>query len=302
MKRSTRWLATLTAGAVLVGSPLAAFATGGKRDGKRHGGSDSRVCQGGKQFGKGGSLKVMAVTQDGRLICFNDNRPGKSRTIGTISGLQTDTALLGIDYRVANNGLYGLGDKGGVYKVDDTTGAATLASRITVALDGTSAGVDFNPVADRMRVTTSNGQNLRVNVDTGETTVDTALSYPGTPGTPLGVTGAAYTNNDADPDTGTTLFDIDTLQDQIVLQSPPDNGLLVPTGKLKKGTDATIGFDIYSRIKGGTTVSIHPRAALTAGGKSKWYDLNLFPGRAILKGSFSSKDVVTGVAIPLDQG
>ena len=60
------------------------------------------------------------------------------------------------------------------------------------------------------------GQNLRVNVDDGVATVDTPLSIPGT--TPVnpatGITGAAYTNNDADPNTATTLFDIDVARDQ----------------------------------------------------------------------------------------
>ena len=49
----------------------------------------------------------------------------------------------------------------------------------------------------------------------------------------LGLTGAAYTNNDLNqPSTATTLFDIDTTLDQVVIQSPPGNGILVATGKL----------------------------------------------------------------------
>ena len=63
----------------------------------------------------------------------------------------------------------------------------------------------------------------------------------------MGVTGAAYTNNDFEPNpatakTGTTLFDIDTMLDQVVIQSPPNNGILVATGKLGVDADAAGGL------------------------------------------------------------
>ena len=62
------------------------------------------------------------------------------------------------------------------------------------------------------------------------------MTYTAPPATPVpaaGVTAAAYTNNDLNqPDTGTTLFDLDTMQDQVAIQSPPGTGILVATGKL----------------------------------------------------------------------
>ena len=51
--------------------------------------------------------------------------------------------------------------------IDDDNGKATLRSRLNVALEGTSFGVDFNPTVDRLRVISDTGQNLRVNVDDG---------------------------------------------------------------------------------------------------------------------------------------
>jgi hypothetical protein len=45
-----------------------------------------------------------------------------------------------------------------------------------------------------------------------------------------GVTAAAYTNNDLNGDTATTLFDIDPINDQVAIQAPPNNGTLNPTG------------------------------------------------------------------------
>ena len=75
----------------------------------------------------------------------------------------------------------------------------------------------------------------------------------------LGVTAAAYTNNDLNqPNTGTTLFDLDTTLDQVVVQSPPGNGILVATGKLGVDAAAASGFDIYSALANGVTVAQLP--------------------------------------------
>ena len=74
---------------------------------------------------------------------------------------------------------------------------------------------------------------MAANVVTGATTVNTALTTPPTAGTTLGVTAAAYTNNDLDPTTATTLFDINTTTDRVVIQAPPGNGTLNPTGNLR---------------------------------------------------------------------
>ena len=81
--------------------------------------------------------------------------------IGRISGLQTDTKLVGIDYRPATGALYGLGDRGGVYVVNPMSGRARLRARLNVALEGTQFGVDFNPTVDRLRIVSDTGQNLR---------------------------------------------------------------------------------------------------------------------------------------------
>lgn len=119
-------------------------------------------------------------------------------------------------------------------------------SQLTVTLAGRSFGVDFNPAANRLRVISDTGQNLRHNIDDPAaprtTTADTPLTNPTTPPTTAkGVTGAAYTNNDLNPATSTSLFDIDTTNDRISLHSPANSGTLAPTGNL--GVNA--GFDIY---------------------------------------------------------
>ena len=214
-------------------------------------------------------LRVIGLTDDGRLVSFRARSPERTRHIGYVTGLQgPDTALIGIDFRVQNGKLYGVGNGGGVYTIDPKTAEATFVNALTVPLAGTVFGVDFNPAADRLRIVSDTGQNLAHNVnDLGVTAPNATLTYTIPPATPvvpaLGVTAAAYTNNDLNqPSTGTTLFDLDTTLDQVVIQSPPGNGILVATGKLGVDAAPASGFDIYSLLVDGVTVANVPFATL----------------------------------------
>jgi Domain of unknown function (DUF4394) len=250
---------------------------------------------------RGGDLDVVAVTTDGKLIEFESDDPGDADTIGTVKGLVGDTAILGIDYRPATGELIGLGNAGGVYAISDRNATATKKSQLSVALAGTSFGVDFNPTVDRFRIVSDTGQNLRANVDTGATLVDGTLSYT-PPAAASGITGAAYTNNDADLNTATTLFDLDAAMDQIAVQSPANSGTLAATGKLGVDTGLAVGFDIFSDTRKGTTVGVRALASLTtADGRSRLFRINLLQGRAKLVGKFDRDDRVTGIAIQLDK-
>ena len=58
-------------------------------------------------------LRVIGLTSDQRLVSFNSNAPKLTfKSIGTIAGLSGDTGLVGIDYRVQDGLLYGVGDAG----------------------------------------------------------------------------------------------------------------------------------------------------------------------------------------------
>jgi hypothetical protein len=245
-------------------------------------------------------LRVIALTSDQALVRFKECKPGKAKVVGSISGLTgSDTALVGIDYRVQDGLLYGVGNGGGIYTIDGESGAATAVSTLTVALDGTSFGVDFNPAADRLRIISDTGQNLRHNVNAGgTTTADALLNYAAV--TASGITGAAYTNNDRDADTGTTLFDVDSSLDQVVLQSPPNNGTLVATGKLTVDTDTAVGFDVYTRLDDDQQAA-HNRAyaSLSSGGTTQFYRVSLLTGAATSLGELDHG--VIDIAIPLDQ-
>ena len=248
-----------------------------------------------------GTLAV-GLTDDQRLVVFSLETPSRSKEIGAVTGLAGDTRLVGIDYRPSNGFLYALGNAGGVYTIDESTAVATLRVNVPQALLGANFDVDFNPVVDRMRVVSDAGQNLRVNVADGSTSVDPNLNVGGVVTT--GVSGAAYTNNDTDANTATTLFDVDASLDQVAIQSPANNGTLAPTGKLTIDAGADVGFDIYSRIKNG--VVDRRRAYLVAtvagdkGAENNVYRINLLTGRATKTGKLRTASPVVDLAIPTD--
>jgi hypothetical protein len=253
--------------------------------------------------GEGSRLTILGLTYDQWLVQFRECDPDRLKKIGWVDGLQSpDTALVGIDFRVQDGLLYGVGNGGGIYTIDWSTAKASLVSQLTVALDGTWFGVDFNPAADRLRIISDTGQNLAHNVNPGGTTAgNTVLNYPA----PVninpadGVTGAAYTNNDLSDTTGTTLFDIDTVRNQVVIQSPPAQGTLVAVGSLTVDPDTPVGFDIYTDLRKGVPFNNRGFASLYVGGKSGFYRVNVLTGQAFLINTFDEE--VIDIAIPLNQ-
>ncbi len=242
-------------------------------------------------------LRVVGLTDDQHLVHFRECNPGRTKDAGAVSGLIGDTALIGIDYRVQNGKLYGVGNAGGVYILDPRTAIATLDSQLTFLPSGASFGVDFNPAADRLRIVSDTGQNLRHDLTTDTTANDTGLAY--VPAAVATIAAAAYTNNDLDASTATSLFDVDTNLDQVALQSPPNAGSLVATGKLTVDVGAQAGFDIYTSLRNGVAVGNRGFAALSVNGASGFYRVSVLTGKATLIGTFDTQ--VVDVAIPLDQ-
>jgi hypothetical protein len=245
---------------------------------------------------------AFGLTSDQRLLRFPVRAPHAARTIGDVTGLSGDARLLGIDFRPADGALYGIGDRGGIYTLDPDTAEASFVSQLRIdgvarAPEGQRFGVDFNPAADRLRVVGDGGQDLRIDVATGAGTLDGALNLPGPPPvTAIGVVGAAYTNNDADPATGTTLFDLDTALDRILIQSPPNAGALVPTGSLGVDAVGDVGFDVWTHRHRDGSVANHAYAVVT-NGRSKLARVDLLTGRATKWRAFRAGDEVIGLAL-----
>ncbi|MES2883999.1 MAG: DUF4394 domain-containing protein [Pseudomonadota bacterium] len=257
-------------------------------------------------------LSAVGLTDSGTLISFKLSSPsGTTREIGFISGLVTDTALIGIDYRVQNGLLYGVGNAGGIYIIDTTTAAASLQHRLTVALSGTRFGVDFNPAANALRIISDNGQNLRqsfVLTPAGafqNTATDAALNTGAAAPAPIvtGITAAAYTNNDLSTTTATTLFDINVTSGQVVVQSPANSGIVVAAGSLAvPGLSGNASFDIHSDLnEAGESVSNRAFAALATASGTSIYSVDFSSGRATEIGAVNAAYVLRDIALPLGQ-
>lgn len=185
---------------------------------------------------------VVALVGDDTLAMI-DVAAKKVGTTMKVSG--ASGKLLGIDVRPADGMLYGLMADGSVVTIDPATGKATPKSKLDVMLPaGAMATVDFNPVADRLRVIGSDGTNLRANVDDGKVTKDGNLKYADADAmkgrTPRVVAGA-YTNS-VKGAKETTLFDVDATGN-IVKQAPPNDGVLNSVGMLGM-TAENAAFDI----------------------------------------------------------
>ncbi len=271
--------------------------------------------------------RAIGLTNDGRLVRFSVGAPGDVQNIGFVSGLDgADSTLVGIDFRVQDRRLYGVGNRGGIFRINTQTAVATRVATLNVPgtpvnFTDKAVGVDFNPAANALRIVTANGQNLRMpfpsippaapNPAAFTTSVDTALAYPLPPpvGTvpATGVTAAAYTNNDLDTSTGTTLFDIDTAnvggatdpQDVVAVQSPANAGSLVATGSLGIDAGRVAGFDIFSELRNGVAVSNRGFASLSVGGNNRLVEINLLTGKALSRGLFG--DQVIDFALILDK-
>jgi Domain of unknown function (DUF4394) len=163
-------------------------------------------------------LTIIGLTADQQLITCRECLPRRPDQIGRVSGLQSpDTALVGIDFRVQDGLLYGVGNSGGIYTIDTESAVAIRVSQLTTPLNGTFFGVDFNPAADQLRIISDAGQNLRHNVNAGGTTmVDGLLNYmAGT--TAIGLTGSAYTNMDR----GASRLEASTMTTHAVMKRMP---------------------------------------------------------------------------------
>ncbi|MGH7899185.1 MAG: DUF4394 domain-containing protein [Candidatus Binatia bacterium] len=194
---------------------------------------------------------MLAVDLQNEIIVFNSTDPCTILNRVPITNLPGGEKIRGIDFRqggTPSSPVYALGTASRLYLVPPSGVATQIGTgQFSPLLSGTSFGFDFNPVADRIRVVSNTGQNLRLNPDTGAVAaVDTPLSFgpgPNQGQTPR-VIGAAYTNPDIDPNTGTTLYDVDFGIDSFVIQNPPNDGILVGASPLGVKVIDPVGFDI----------------------------------------------------------
>lgn len=215
--------------------------------------------------------QVVALTHDGKLAWID---AAGSRVMGMTAVSGVTGHLVGIDVRPANGQLYGLGEDGTLYTLNATSGSATKGATLNQPLPKAEATtVDFNPVADRLRVISADGTNYRINVETGEVAVDKPIVHGAAnmAGKPRILAGA-YTNSMKGA-TSTALYDTDGVM--LYLQNPPNDGVLQPIGTLGVVVGAPYALDII-------TTAGAASGWLVAGGVA--YEVDLKTGAAKPKG------------------
>jgi len=239
---------------------------------------------------------IFAVDESNVLVAFGAMRPDQADARGTITGLQSGEAIVGIDFRPADGKLYAVGSSSRVYMIDTVTAAATAVgtAAFTPALAGTAFGVDFNPVPDRIRTHSDTEQNLRLHPGTGALgAVDGVLAYAagdaGAGSNPV-IAGTAYTNSVAGATT-TTLFAIDAARDVLVTLAAPNDGMMRTVGALGAATSEWVGFDIA-----GNDGSAYATLSTSDSG-SALYTVNLTTGAATRVGTVDHGRRLRGIAI-----
>ena len=196
-------------------------------------------------LGAGAAVAAPAVGLVGgtTLVMFDTETLAVSGTMD-VTGVD---GLAGIDVRPADKLLYGVSLAGEVVTIDTTTGAATLKSTLSEKLSSyEGASVDFNPMADRLRLVGADGTNHRVNVDDGMVTVDGSLAYDAADmhaGEEPAIVAVAYINSIGKPE-ATAMYDIDATIVALIQQAPPNDGVLKAVGKLGVDGGSAYGFDI----------------------------------------------------------
>jgi WD40 repeat protein len=231
---------------------------------------------------------IAALTGD-KTIAIVDAKAGKITKTMDIDGIPGP--ILGIDVRPADGMLYAVSADGTVGTVDTATGKATMKVKLDTTLPaGVKATVDFNPVADRLRIIGSDGTNLRANLADGKVTKDKPLTFAEADankgGAPMVVAGA-YTNSVKDTKE-TALYDIDAKLGVLVKQAPPNDGVLNTVGSLGVKGDS-MAFDIKSDGNGGNA------AYLMAG--DTLYTVDLTSGKATKAGTVAGAKGIRDIAI-----
>jgi hypothetical protein len=237
---------------------------------------------------------VMALV-DGKSLATIDLAQKKVMRSVTLDGGAT---LVGIDVRPADGRLYGLAGDGTIVIVDAKTGKWEKKSQLSEKLaTGVTYTVDFNPVADRLRVIASNGTNLRINVDDGKTTVDAPLKFADADAAKLQtgrVVAGGYVNSFAGTKE-TALYDVDATTNSLVKQAPPNDGILNTVGSLGIKLGTSVAFDILADGKGGNAAWLMSDDSL--------FTVDLATGKATAAGKIGGlKGKVTDMAVMAPSG
>jgi outer membrane protein assembly factor BamB len=223
---------------------------------------------------------VVGLVDEATLVMFDTENPAVTSTM-EVSGVEM---LHGIDVRPADGMIYGVTSANTIVTIDPETGEATEVSTLNTEVPmADSVAVDFNPVADRLRIV-SGTTNLRVNVDSGEVTTDGELNWTdgdANADATSDVVAVAYTNSVGSPE-ATAMYDLDAGLGALLQQTAPNDGTLATIGELGIDGGTTHAFDIEA-----TEVDMNT-AYLATGGML--YTVDLETGAATEVGEIADLD------------
>lgn len=255
---------------------------------------------------------VYAIDAGHQLVRFPRNQPGQAVRLDVVEPVDVAEAVVAIDFRPSTGELWmltrhlqtnvgrlytleGLSEPGAVIATLRATLAAdpTDPSSPYAALEGGVLGMNFNPTGPvALRIVSATGQNLRIpDPSNGRVITDGAINTPAPD-----AKAAAYSNSFAGA-LATTLYVIDVASGQLMIQAPPNNGVLAPVGALS----ATRSFSraVFDIGGGGNGVAV---AALQVAGSgetfSRLFRMDLATGLATEVGAgIGSGGAVRGLAI-----
>lgn len=206
---------------------------------------------------------VVVLDNANKLSVMRANDPTTVFTPGSgtvaLGGMET---LIGIDFRQSSRTLNGLGSSGNHYALTvpvNGSGSPTAIKKLNTSATPLTANVgyttDFNPTSgngfNRLRLIGDNDSNAVVEIETGISTTNAAISGSPNPT----VVAAAYSNNYRNA-ASTQLFVIDRANSAIATQTVSDPtapattpvvGQLVNSQPLGITLSGPVGFDISGR-------------------------------------------------------
>lgn len=248
---------------------------------------------------------LQVVTDKLELLTLNAGQPTKVLKRVQLSGLAAGDTVVGIDYRIAKGVLFALAKSGRLYTVDTATGVLKpVGAAPAVALQGDAFGMDFNPVADRVRVMSTSGQNVRLHPDTGAlAATDPAPFYAAgdrRAGVKPEVAAAAYTYNKKD-DKLTTNFAIDRNGGFLVTMGSAEGvqpvvsfntGQLFTVGALGVTDMSDASMDIAD-VSGAAFAAVRLKSHAT----TRLYSVDLQTGKGTFIGTIGDGARVLGLAV-----
>ena len=224
-----------------------------------------------------------------------------------ITGLTPGDTVVGIDVRPSNGLMYAFARQtnpapdsrpigaASIYVINPDTGAASGRVLVNLAFDNsTSVSVDFNPVVDRMRVVTFQGQSVSIDVTTGVGTVNGAIAGTGF------AAAVAYTNSavSTTAPASTVLYRIDNqgAPDDLTTVTPATGAIATTAGPIGLDLVEVQAFD----IGGATNQNALAALRTSAAGAHSLYRINLTNGTATLFNATAAASLIGGAdGVPL---